>query len=233
MDWATAQIPSQHRRLYVITGTGGLGYEAALVLARAGAEIVLAGRNRQKGQEAGKGIQGAVADADIRFEALDLASLKSVHAFADRHIEAGKPVDVLINNAGVMGIPTRKTTADGFEMQFGTNYLGHFALTIRLLPLLLKAEAPRVVSLSSSTHRMGKIRLDDLQAEKNYNPNSVYGDTKLAMLMFAFELDRRSKAGGLPLISAAAHPGIARTELMSNGPTGRPVLQFFRAPSRT
>lgn len=227
MAWSTADIPPQQGRLIIITGTGGLGYEAALVLARAGGKVVLAGRNRNKGDEAIGRIGEAVPNADIRFEELDLASLASVKAFAERMDAAGKPLDVLVNNAGVMGIPTRKTTQDGFELQFGTNYLGHFALTMRLLPLLFKAEAPRVVSLSSSMHRMASIRFDDLQSESRYSPNSVYGETKLAMLMFALELDRCVKVAGVPLVSTAAHPGIARTDLITNGPTGRPVLQFF------
>jgi len=127
-------------------------------------------------------------------------------------------LDLLVNNAGLMALPTRQTTEDGFEMQFGVNFLGHFKLTQLLLPLLMKAPAPRVIQLSSIAHRQGRINFDDLQAERAYNPWKVYNQSKLAMLMFAFELQRRSDAGGWGLLSLAAHPGIARTALVANGP---------------
>lgn len=132
---------------------------------------------------------------------------------------SGEPIDLLVNNAGVMAVPTRHTTADGFELQFGTNYLGHFALTGRLLPLLAAAPAPRVVSLSSGTHWFGRIDLDDLQSERSYSPGSVFAQSKLAMLMFAGELQRRSDAAGWGLLSNAAHPGASHTNLQTTGPT--------------
>jgi len=168
-------------------------------------------------------IRRAVPAANVRFEALDLASQASVAAFADRLLGQGRPIDILVNNAGVMALPKREVTVDGFEMQFATNYLGHFALTARLLPLL-KAGQARVVQLSSIAHRRGQIAFDDLNHVRLYRDWPVYAQSKLAMLMFGLELDRRSGAHGWGLTSVAAHPGYARTGLIGNGPlTGRPV----------
>jgi NAD(P)-dependent dehydrogenase (short-subunit alcohol dehydrogenase family) len=218
--WTTADIPDLKGKLAVVTGaTGGLGLETALVLAGKGAEVVLAARNSQKGAEAERLIRARHPKADVRFDRLDLGDLSSVAAFADRHLAAGRPIDLLINNAGVMALPKRQTTADGFEMQVGTNYLSHFALTGRLLPLLTAAKA-RVVQLSSVAHRGGRIRLDDLNYRTGYRPWPVYQQSKLAMLMFAVELQRRSDALGWGLTSVAAHPGFARTDLIANGPAG-------------
>jgi NAD(P)-dependent dehydrogenase (short-subunit alcohol dehydrogenase family) len=217
--WTTRDIPDQSGKLAVITGaTGGLGLETALGLAGAGAEVVLSGRNPTKGRDAEALIRKQYKNANVRFEAADLASLASVANFADRMISAGRPIDILVNNAGVMALRERGTTADGFETQFGTNYLSHFALTGRLLPLLKPAKA-RVVQLSSIAHRPGKIRLDDLNYSQGYKPFPVYQQSKLAMLMFAIELDRRSAANGWGLTSVAAHPGIATTDLVANGPS--------------
>jgi NAD(P)-dependent dehydrogenase (short-subunit alcohol dehydrogenase family) len=223
--WTTKDIPDQTGRLAIVTGaTGGLGLETALDLAGAGAEVVLAGRNPAKGSDALAVIRGRYREANVRFEQVDLADLSSVEAFADRMLAAGRPIDILINNAGVMALPTRQTTADGFEMQFGTNYLSHFALTARLLPLL-KAAGARVVQLASIAHKGGRIRLDDLNYERGYRPWPVYQQSKLAMLMFAIELQRRSDAGGWGLTSIAAHPGYAHTDLIANGPgTGAGAL---------
>jgi NAD(P)-dependent dehydrogenase (short-subunit alcohol dehydrogenase family) len=215
--WTTTDIPDQSGKLAVVTGaTGGLGLETALALAGAGAEVILAARNPDKGREALALIQRHHPQAKVRFEVLDLASLASIHAFADRMLAAGRPVDILINNAGVMALPKRRTTADGHEMQFGTNYLSHFALTARLLPLLSAARA-RVVQLSSIAHKEGRIRLDDLNYQDGYRAWPVYAQSKLAMLMFALELQRRSDAAGWGLTSVAAHPGVSRTDLVSNG----------------
>ena len=217
--WTTRDIPDQSGKLAVITGaTGGLGLETALGLAGAGAEVVLSGRNPTKGRDAEALIRKQYKNANVRFEVADLASLASVTNFADRMISAGRPIDILVNNAGVMALRERGTTTDGFETQFGTNYLSHFALTGRLLPLLKPAKA-RVVQLSSIAHRPGRIRLDDLNYEQGYKPFPVYQQSKLAMLMFAIELDRRSAANGWGLTSVAAHPGIATTDLVANGPS--------------
>lgn len=215
-----SEIPSQAGRTAVVTGaTGGLGYETALALAKAGADVILTGRDAAKGRAALDKISGEVAGARISYENLDLASLASVADFAER-IHARPSLDLLINNAGVMALPRRQTSADGFEMQFATNYLGHFALTARLLPQLRQASAPRVVSLSSIAHRTGFLSFDDLQGERLYLPWKAYGQSKLACLMFALELQRRSDKAGWNLTSVAAHPGIARTNLFSSGPGG-------------
>jgi NAD(P)-dependent dehydrogenase (short-subunit alcohol dehydrogenase family) len=217
--WTLAGIPSQTGKLFVVTGANsGIGYDTALVLAKAGAQVIVACRSAAKGMAAAAKIQAANPGALVKFEALDLASLASVRAFAER-IQAGYgALDGLINNAGVMALPSREVTADGFEMQLGVNFLGHFALTSLLLPMLRRASAPRVVQVSSIAHRRGRIRLNDLQAVRGYRPMQVYQQSKLAMLMFAMELQRRSDAGGWGILSVAAHPGIARTELVANGP---------------
>ncbi|WP_206243851.1 SDR family oxidoreductase [Novosphingobium terrae] len=216
-SWTIHDIPDQSGRLAMVTGaTGGLGLETALALAGAGAEVILAARNPDKGRAAETLIRQRHPGARVRFEILDLASLASVEAFAGQHVATGRPIDILVNNAGVMAPPRRRVTPDGFELQLGTNYLAHFALTGRLLPLLSAGQA-RVVQLSSIAHRRAKIRLDDLNAERGYQAFPVYGQSKLAMLMFALELDRRSKAQGWGLTSVAAHPGIASTDLIANG----------------
>jgi NAD(P)-dependent dehydrogenase (short-subunit alcohol dehydrogenase family) len=218
-NWTIADIPPQRGKLAVVTGaTGGLGYQTALALAQAEAEVVLTGRNDAKGREAISKIRKQLPDAKISFEALDLANLASVADFAQRFATAHASLDLLINNAGVMALPTRQTTADGFEMQFGTNYLGHYALTAQLLPLLRSAHQPRVVNLSSIAHRTGFIHFSDLQGERLYSPWKAYNQSKLAMLMFALELQRRSDAAGWNLMSNASHPGWARTDLFANGP---------------
>lgn len=227
-NWTTRDIPDQSGKLAVVTGaTGGIGLETALGLAAAGAEVILAGRNADKGRVAEGWIRARAPNAHVRFEPVDLADLASVRAFADRLIGAGRPIDILVNNAGVMDLPTRKTTDDGHEMQFGVNYLAHFALTGRLL-LLLKAGRARVVQLSSVAHRGGRIAIDDLNAERGYGSWAVYQQSKLAMLMFAIELQRRSDAHGWGLTSIAAHPGVARTDLVANGAgSERPLRTLF------
>jgi NAD(P)-dependent dehydrogenase (short-subunit alcohol dehydrogenase family) len=218
-DWTIADIPPLAGNTAVITGaTGGLGYETALALAGAGAAVVLTGRNDAKGRNAIQSIRAQFPNARIAYETLDLASLASVADFAARFAAAHASLDLLINNAGVMALPKRQTTADGFEMQFGTNYLGHYALTAHLLPLLRRGNQPRVVNLSSLAHRSGAINFADLQSAQSYTPWKAYSQSKLAMLMFALELQRRSDAAGWGLMSNAAHPGYARTDLIANGP---------------
>src|SRR6266404_1467005 len=226
-----AEIPSQLGKTVVVTGaTGGLGYETALALAKAGAEVILTGRDDRKGQSAIEKISREVPDAKVKYESLDLASLASIADFAQR-MHSRKALDLLINNAGVMALPRRQSTADGFEMQFGTNYLGHFALTARLMPLLRRASGPRVVNVSSLAHRTGFIDFDDLQGARVYSPWKAYGQSKLAMLIFALELQRRSDAAGWNLTSNAAHPGFARTGLFASGPGGLLSLATdFAAP---
>ena len=208
--WTAADIPDQSGRLAVITGANsGLGLAAARELARAGAHVVMACRNVEKGRAAAESVAGS---AEVR--ALDLADLASVRAFADG-IEA--PVDLLINNAGVMA-PPRRLTRDGFEIQLGTNPFGRFSLTGLLLVRLLAAPAPRVVTHSSQAHRIGRINFSDLQGEHRYFNWLAYGQSKLANLMFCFELQRRATEAGTALRSLAAHPGYARTNLQFAAP---------------
>jgi len=207
-------------RTAIVTGaTGGLGYATAVGLARTGARVVLAGRNDVKGQAALARLRREASGAMAGFELLDLASLASVAAFAERMLVAHPAIDILVNNAGVMAPPTREVTADGFELQFATNYLGHFALTARLLPGLLKAEGgSHVVQVSSVAHRGASIAWGDLQGERRYSGFRSYGQSKLAMLMFALELARRAATHSWPLVSTAAHPGWAVTDIILNGP---------------
>lgn len=227
-QWTTKNIPNQHGRLAVVTGTGGLGYEDALALARTGADVIIAGRNAAKGAEAVNKICAEISNAKVQFEVVDLANLASIEAFGKRMHAAHQSIDLLINNAAVMTPPDRQTTSDGFELQFGTNYLGHFALTAHLLPLLRKGRNPRVVNVSSVAVRNGAIHFDDLQSEREYKPMVAYGQAKLANLMFSFELQRRSEAGKWGITSIAAHPGISRTDLLHNGSGQRSMAGLVR-----
>ncbi len=216
--WQLADMPSQAGKLAIVTGANsGIGFDTALELAKAGAEVVLACRDATKGEAAAQRVNIA-APGRASFAALDLASLASVRDFAARIKAKHGAVDILVNNAGVMALPERRLTADGFEMQIGVNFLGHFALTSLLLDNLLRTPAPRVVQLASIAHRRGRINLDDLHAQRSYKPWKVYQQSKLAMLMFTLELQRRADAAGWRLCSVAAHPGVATTELMANGP---------------
>ncbi|MGY8682986.1 SDR family oxidoreductase [Bradyrhizobium sp. UFLA05-153] len=218
-DWTTADIPSLDGKTAIVTGAnGGLGYETALALAGAGATVILAGRSEAKGQRALELICNRFPNALVAYEELDLARLGSVAEFAGRFAASHDRLDILVNNAGVMALPKRRETADAFEMQLGTNYLGHYALTAHLLPQLRRAQGARVVQLASLAHRSGRIDFDDLQSKRSYRPWRAYCQSKLAMLMFALELQRRSNAAGWGLKSVAAHPGFARTELIANGP---------------
>ncbi|MGR3660498.1 MAG: SDR family oxidoreductase [Paracoccaceae bacterium] len=217
-NWTEADIPALNGKRTIITGTGGLGYDIARMLAGVGCEVILAGRNPEKGAASVAKIKQAVPEAIIRFEQLDLANLENIAAFAERMKGEDVALDILINNAGVMAPPKRVETSDGFELQMGTNYLGHFALTAGLLPLLRKADAPRVVNVSSIAHRNGRIHFDDMQFSGAYKTWPAYGQSKIAMLMFGLELQRQSDVNGWGIISCPAHPGVARTELVANGP---------------
>lgn len=213
----TGKAQPAHRSA-VVTGTGGIGWEVARALADSGFEVILAGRNPRKGAEAIDKIRSLIHDCKVRFEELDLASLESIRRFSERLAEQRTSLDVLINNAAVMRPPQRLETADGLEAQLGINYLGHFALTGRLLPLLQRGTAPRVVTVSSVAARRGVLDLEDLHATRSYHPRRVYSQSKLACLIFALELQRRSLQGAWGVSSLAAHPGIARTNLIYNGP---------------
>jgi NAD(P)-dependent dehydrogenase (short-subunit alcohol dehydrogenase family) len=218
--WTAADVPDQAGRVAIITGANsGLGYDTAAVLAAKGAHVVLAVRNLDKGNEAADRIKKASPNAVVSLQELDLTSLDSVRKAADELRAANPRIDLLINNAGVMYVPTRETTKDGFEMQFGTNHLGHFALDGLLIDNLLGVEGSRVVTVSSVGHRiLAKIHFDDLAFERGYNRVAAYGQSKLSNLLFTYELQRRLKAKGAPTGAVAAHPGFADTELMRHLP---------------
>ena len=217
--WTAADIPDQTGRTVLVTGaTSGLGLRSAEALAAKGARVLLAGRNAAKLATAVAQVAPLATAAAPEVVTLDLADLSSVRAAADDVSGRVDHLDVLMNNAGVMALPLGRT-ADGFETQLGTNHLGHVALTARLLPVLLGAPAPRVVTTSSVAHRTGRVRWDDLQWERGrYQRWSAYGQSKLANLLFAFELDRRAQRAGARLASLAAHPGYANTHLQAAGP---------------
>ena len=223
--WTTDQIPDQTGRTAVVTGANnGLGLVTAEQLARAGATVVLACRNLSKGAAAASGIQEAAHGAHVQVQELDLSSLDSVRRFADAlDIEA---LDLLVNNAGVMMTPPQRTE-DGFELQFGTNHLGHFALTGLLLERLGRAEAARVVTLTSLEHKSGHLDFDDLQAERDYGRRKAYRQSKLANAIFGLELDRRLRAAGSPIASVLAHPGYASTGIQSAAPKAMKALMVL------
>jgi NAD(P)-dependent dehydrogenase (short-subunit alcohol dehydrogenase family) len=217
--WSAEQIPSQAGKTALVTGANsGIGYQAALELARHGAHVLLGVRDLSKGEAAAQKIHGAVSGASVEVAELDMASLASIRSFAEQFAKTGYALDLLINNAGVMALPKREVTADGFERQFGTNHLGHFALTGLLVPALLKASTPRVVTVSSLAHRNGKIDFANLQSENKYVPWDAYNASKLANLMFALELERRARKAASKLVSIPVHPGISRTNIFQNGP---------------
>ncbi|MFC6019471.1 SDR family oxidoreductase [Plantactinospora solaniradicis] len=219
-------VPDLSGRLAVVTGANsGIGFGLSGRFAQAGAEVILAVRNERKGAEAIAKIRDRVPNAVLSLRELDLSSLASVAALGADLNKAGRPVDFLANNAGIMAPRRRAVTSDGFELQFATNYLGHFALTGHLLPLLRAAGSARVVSVSSLMSRLGRLDFYDLQSERRYQGVLAYGVSKLAQLVFARELDRRSVAGGWGIRSNAAHPGATITNLQVTGPThgGRSV----------
>ncbi len=210
--WTVDDMPDLSGCIAIVTGaTSGIGAEAATALAGHGAAVILAVRDTGKGARTRAAILARHPPAQVEIEPLDMADLASVRAFAARIVESGRAVDLLLNNAGLGLLSRREETRDGFETQFGTNHLGHFALTGRLLPALLRTKAPRVVTISSVAHRRGRIDFDDLQGERHYGRTSNYAQSKLANLMFALTLDRRAREAGSALISVAAHPGISLT----------------------
>jgi len=216
--WTADSIPDQSGRVVVVTGANsGIGLITARELARAGACLIMGVRDTARGERAAQRARSAAPGIEIEVMELDLADLASVRSFAGAFAERHEGPDLLVNNAGVMALPHRRT-ADGFEMQLGTNHLGHFALTGLLLPGLVGRPESRVVTVSSVAHKRGRIDFDDLQSERRYQKWVVYGQSKLANLMFALELARRARAAGLSLHSVAAHPGYAATNLQFAGP---------------
>jgi len=217
-DWTADDMPALAGKSALVTGANsGIGYHTALELARKGANVILACRNPQKGADALKRLKTAAPGAKAELVELDVSSLKSVRAFAAAFAARGAALDLLINNAGIMAPLSRKTSADGFEIQMATNHLGHFLLTSLLLPSLKRAPAPRVITVASIAHRRGRIDFDDLQSERKYSPFASYAQTKLANLLFAFEFQRRADKAGAKILSVAAHPGVARTSIIQNG----------------
>ena len=233
--WSAIDIPPMAGRRVVVTGANsGLGLQTSLELARRGASVTMACRDPKRGADALAKVRSQSGAGDVRLASLDLADLASVRRFAEEH---DGPVDVLVNNAGVMAVPEGRTK-DGFETQFGTNHLGHFALTGLLLPALRQGTDPRVVVVSSAAHRSGRIDFDDLQGLARYRRWKAYGQSKLANLLFARELDRRLRAHGDELIVASAHPGIAATNLMgpiakSTGPFAGVVTALVKRTSQS
>lgn len=217
-QWTANDIPDQRGRVAVVTGANsGIGYEAALALASHGAHVILAVRSTERGQAAVAAIQRAHPGAAIEALALDLSSLASVRSFAEAFLRRFAELPLLINNAGVMALPYGRT-ADGFERQFGTNHLGHFALTGLLLPAILAAPGARVVAVSSNAHLFGAIDFANLNGEKSYSAWPAYAQSKLANLLFAYELERRFVAAGADALAAGCHPGWAATNLQSAAP---------------
>jgi NAD(P)-dependent dehydrogenase (short-subunit alcohol dehydrogenase family) len=216
VSWGIADIPDQSGRTAVVTGAnGGLGLETARALAAAGAAVVMAARNQKRANEAKQQIQTTVPDADLTIVKLDLGSLDSVKAAAEEILSAHETIDLLVNNAGVMGIPERRT-ADGFEMQFGVDHLGHFALTARLLPALLGAPAARIVTVTSSAHHMGRaVDPENPNLEGRYGPWRAYNQAKLANFHFGLGLHRLLSEAGKPAASLVTHPGLSNTELQA------------------
>jgi len=227
-NWTEQDIPNQHGRISIVTGANtGLGFETARMLAERGAVVVMAVRNVDKGEQAAARIKG-----DVRVQALDLTSLDSIRSAAADLRAAHPRIDLLINNAGVMYTP-KQTTADGFELQFGTNHLGHFALTGLLLDHLLPVPGSRVVTVSSAAHRIrAAIHFDDLQWERSYSRVAAYGQAKLANLLFTYELQRRLASHGTT-VAVSAHPGVSNTELARNTPTALRVPVSWLSPLLT
>lgn len=220
LQWDIHQVPNLDGKRVLITGANsGIGFEAAGILAGKGAEVVLACRSEDKGKAAMAALQQSYPGARLQFMQLDLASLESIATFADAFSKQYSTLDILINNAGVMAPPLGRT-ADGFEMQFGTNHLGHFALTGRLLPLLEAAGQGRVVVVSSLAHRVGRINFNNLNAEQRYLRWPAYGQSKLANLLFAKELQRRLASKGSTVKAVAVHPGYSSTNLQRHTPGG-------------
>lgn len=234
-SWNASDIPDQTGQTAIVTGANsGLGLVTATELARHGADVVLAVRNTTAGENAAATIRADAPGARVSIWELDLASLDSVRAFAERASDELDRIDLLVNNAGLVILGDRRTTTDDFELHLGTNHLGHFALTGGLLPLLERGQSPRVVSLSSLSHKGAHLDFDDLMFERRWDASAAYGASKLANTVFGIELDRRLRAAGSPVISALAHPGVSRSNLTPRawehrGAVGRLIASAYAA----
>lgn len=227
MGWNESNIADQSGKTFIVTGANsGIGFEAARVLADKGATVVLACRSADRGQQALDAVKQQHPQADVALALLDLSDLASIQGFAQRFRRSHGKLDVLINNAGVM-VPPFTKTADGFELQFGTNHLGHFALTAQLIDLVTAAKGGRVVTVSSMAHQLGKIDFDNLNAEKSYTKSGAYGQSKLANLLFTYELQRRLQAAGHDTLATAAHPGWTATNLQKTAAPVRLLNPIF------
>ena len=224
-NWTANDVPDQSGRTVIVTGANsGLGFVTSRELARHGAHVIMTARDPAKGRAALDEILATRPRGSAELRLLDLADLDAVKAFAKRLLADGTPVDVLVNNAGIM-MPPRSLTAQGFELQFGVNHLAHFALTLMLLERIKASRDGRIVTVSSDLHKRGFIHFDDLDGAKNYGRVAFYAQSKFANVLFALELDRRMRAAGIPIRSVLAHPGYAATNLQLSGPTG--VLNLF------
>ncbi len=221
-------LPDLSHKVIIVTGANsGIGYHTALELGLAKAKVILACRNLEKGQLALTKMQTSCPNGDFILKPLDLSDLNSIHKFVQEFLNQYTQLDILINNAGIMAIPKRTITKNGFEMQFGTNHLGHFALTGLLLKILIQTDRSRIVTVSSLAHKRGRINLKDLQSEKHYSPWGAYAQSKLANLLFAFELNRLFNQHNLSQTSLACHPGIAKTNIIETGMQANGKITFL------
>jgi len=217
MKWKTSNIPDLKGKIALVTGANsGLGFYTSLELARKGALVIMAARNKERGNTAVEKIRSEIPTAELQFMKLDLANLELVKYFADSFIEEFERLDIMVNNAGVMALPLMRTI-QGFEMQFGTNHLGHFALTALMINHIEKTPGARIVNVSSTAHKFGKINFDDLNSERSYSKWAAYGQSKLANMLFTYELNRRMRLAGKQTKVMASHPGYADTNLQIRG----------------
>lgn len=224
--WSAYDIPCQAGKTVIITGaTSGIGYEAALALAKTDATVVLASRNEEKGNRILEKIRQIYPSADVSFMCLDTSSQASVKKFCDEWLKTGRKIDTLILNAGISNVPKREETADGFERQFATNYLGHFTMTALLLPCMNSSLDARIIPVSSLAHKRTHLRFDDLQLKKHYNPMTAYNHSKLAVLTFALELSRRLQEQGSTIKVLPVHPGVAATDITRGGDRANPIVR--------
>jgi len=231
--WTECDIQKLNDRNAIVTGANsGIGFETARVLASKGTRVILACRDIEKGKEAASRIQDAHPDAEIEVMTLDLSNLASVHTFADSFTSSSSTLDILCNNAGVMMIPKKTETADGFEMQFGTNHLGHFALTGLLFDALRNTPGARVITVSSIMERFGKIDFENLNSERKYNPSDAYSASKLANLLFTYEMQRLLEGARMEMLAASAHPGWTGTNLQRHAPFFRFMNRFVSQKPR-